>query len=365
MLYERIRSRLFQMDPEDAHDRAARCLCELGNIPFLPAILRGALSVRSERLRQTLFGLTFENPVGLAAGMDKTGEAVLGWRCFGFGFLEVGGFTRFPQKGNGKPRLFRAAQDRALINRMGFNNPGAEKVAVTLEAVAAVMPEPPLFINIGKSKDVPLEDAPGDYAQTFGRLYPYGDAFVINVSSPNTPGLRELQGKTHLKEILRAIREKALRHPHPLGQNMELKPVLVKISPDLYGTELDEVLEAVTEENASGIVATNTTTSREGLFETTGEAGGLSGPPLFGRAVAMVRYIHERLPELPIIGVGGISSEEAALDMLLAGANLIQLCTGLVYEGPFLVRRINKNLVRWLAFRKETISSLHPSVKRD
>lgn len=350
------------MNAEEAHDKVARGLQIFGNIPLLPALMRRVCEVRSERLSQKLFGMTFDNPVGLAAGMDKTGEALLGWQCFGFGFLEVGGFTRFPQSGNEKPRLFRLLKDFSIVNRMGFNNPGAEAARDTLAKISARI-RVPLFINIGKSKDAPLAQAAEDYAQTFDILYPWGDVFVVNVSSPNTLNLRKLQGKAFLKDILRAVREKSVRHPRAPGE--DLKPVLVKLAPDLSEEELGEVLETVAEENASGIIATNTTVSREGLIEPINETGGLSGPPLFRRAVEMVRYIRARLPTLPIIGVGGMHNTDTAYQMLLAGANLVQLYTGLVYEGPGLVKRINRGLARHFWLCNQPVSSLHPQVKRD
>lgn len=362
MFYKIISSRLFAMDEEKTHDKVARGLHILGAIPLLPALVRRVCEVRKESLSQKLFGITFDNPVGLAAGMDKTGEVLLGWQCLGFGFLEVGGFTRFPQSGNEKPRLFRLVKDRSIINRMGFNNPGAVAAKDTLANISARI-RIPLFINIGKSKDVPLAQAPADYAQTFDILYPWGDAFVVNVSSPNTLNLRTLQGKAFLKDILRAIREKSVRHPRAPGE--DLKPVLVKIAPDLSQEELDEALEAVVEENASGIIATNTTVSRDGLIEPINETGGLSGPPLFRRMVAMVRYIHNKLPSLPIIGVGGICSAGTAYQALIAGANLVQMYTGLVFEGPGLVRKINRGLAGNFWLYNQSVSSLHPQVKRD
>src|SRR3989338_5553409 len=361
MFYKRFSSRLFQMDAEEAHDKVSRGLHVLGDIPLLPALMRRFCTVHSEWLPQKLFGMTFDNPVGLAAGMDKTGEALLGWQCFGFGFLEVGGFTRLAQSGNDKPRLFRLLKDRAIINRMGFNNPGATCASVTLADIRPRL-RVPLFVNIGKSRDVPLSDAPADYAQTLDILYPHGDIFVVNVSSPNTLNLRKLQGKAFLKDILRAVREKSARHPHAPGK--DLKPVLVKLAPDLTAEELNEALEAVVEEGASGIIAANTTISREGLIEPIDEAGGLSGPPLFRRMVAMVRHIHTRLPALPIIAVGGIRGADTAYQTLLAGASLAQLYTGLVYEGPGLVEKINRGLAARLMLVNQMLSSLHPQVKR-
>jgi dihydroorotate dehydrogenase len=219
VFYKRFSSRLFKRDAEEAHDKVARGLHVLGDIPLLPALMRRFCTVRSEWLTQKLFGMTFDNPVGLAAGMDKTGEALLGWQCIGFGFLEVGGFTRFSQSGNDKPRLFRLLRDLSIINRMGFNNPGAVTAKDTLAKISAKI-RVPLFINIGKSKDVPLAQAPEDYAQTFDILYPWGDAFVVNVSSPNTLNVRKLQGKAFLKDILRAVREKSVRHPRARGEDL-------------------------------------------------------------------------------------------------------------------------------------------------
>src|SRR3989338_287760 len=286
-----ILPQLFKKDPEDAHDGVSWILKEFGGIPLVSEMLQSYFTVRNPRLKQELWGLTFENPVGLAAGFDKAGNPT-GWQNIGFGFLEVGDVTPLPQTGNKKKRVFRLVRDRAIINRMGLNGPGAEAVAEILRAVRSRI-KVPLFINIGKGKDTPLENAPDDYAFVMGRLYPYGDAFVANVSSPNTKDLRMLQGKNYLDAIILEMqkkRERLMRN----GGKQPWKPILVKIAHDLSPKETNEILEVCVERNVDGIIATNTTISREGVSDDllAEEAGGLSGPPLFPKALEMVRYIH-------------------------------------------------------------------------
>jgi dihydroorotate dehydrogenase len=313
-----------------------------------------------------LFGLTFPNPVGLAAGMDKFAAAVPAWAALGFGFTELGGVTWHPQPGNPAPRLFRAKADRALINRMGFNNPGAEAMAVKLAQwrASGQWPRHPVGINLGKSKITPLDQAAEDYANSFRALRPYADFFVVNVSSPNTPNLRQLQDKAALDEILAALQEVqspqsklqgqvAANPPSPMAHLPSAichlpspSPVLVKVAPDLSFEALDEILELVSPRQIAGIVATNTTTTRPktddpDLQRIYAQTGGLSGGPLRQRSTAVIRHLYQQTKgRLPIIGVGGVFNAADAWEKILAGASLVQIYTGLVYEGPGLVRQI-------------------------
>ena len=333
----------------NAFARAARS-------PLFARQLRKKYLVDDSRLNVQLFGLDFSNPVGLAAGFDKHGNWFQQLACLGFGCIEIGTVTGQQQDGNPKPRMFRLEQDRALINRMGFNSPGCEAVAESLRNVSLTELDVILGINIGKSKVVPLDQAPQEYQKTFEKLFPFGHYFTVNVSSPNTPGLRELQGKDQLIEILRAVSDsnQKLAQQH----NVSAKPLLLKIAPDLTDGQLQDVVDVAKQFNLSGLIATNTTISREQLrtsksrIESIG-AGGLSGAPLKERSLEVVRFLRARLNgEIPIIGVGGISGGEDAWQMVLAGANLIQLYTGFVYGGPGIVRDINQHLVKRLNERK-------------
>jgi dihydroorotate dehydrogenase len=298
-----------------------------------------------------LFGLTFPNPVGLAAGMDKAAAAVPVWKALGFGFTELGGVTCHAQPGNPSPRMFRAIADEALINRMGFNNPGAEALAQTLTRwkSGGQWPAHPVGINLGKSKVTPLENAAQDYAQSFLALKSYADFFVVNVSSPNTPNLRKLQDKTALDEILSAL-QSAQRTMSSAGSTERHKPILVKVAPDLSFEAIDEMLEVAESRHIAGIIATNTTITRpessdESLRSIYSEAGGLSGRPLKTRSTEVIRHIHRQTGgALPVIGVGGIFSADDAWEKIAAGASLIQLYTGLVYEGPGIMKEIVEGL---------------------
>ncbi len=294
-----------------------------------------------------IFGLKFPNPVGLAAGMDKFAAAVPAWKQIGFGFCELGGVTRLAQPGNPSPRMFRAPGSGAIINRMGFNNPGAEAFAQTLAEWKKLgrWPKHPVGINLGKSKVIPLKKAAEDYAGSFRLLREYADFFVINVSSPNTPGLRQLQDKTALDEILAAVCE--------LQKSVSRQPaILVKVAPDLSFEALDEILELATARKLSGIVATNTTITRPETGEPQlqkiyAETGGLSGRPLRERSTEMVRHIFKQTKgQLPIIGVGGIFSAKDAWEKIVAGASLVQIYTGMVYEGPGLPKKIVSGLIQ-------------------
>ena len=303
------------------------------------AALGGLFS--ATQLPVEVFGLKFPNPIGLAAGMDKFGAAVPLWEKLGFGFCELGGVTWHPQPGNPSPRMFRALATGAIVNRMGFNNPGAEAFAQTLAdwKGRGRWPKHPVGINLGKSKITPLEKAADDYANSFRVLRDYADFFVINVSSPNTPGLRQLQDKAALDEILAAVCEiPKSGHRHPA--------ILVKVAPDLSFEALDEILELAATRNLSGIVATNTTISRPETNNPSqqriyAETGGLSGAPLRARSTEIIRHIFKQTRgQLPIIGVGGIFSADDAREKIAAGASLLQIYTGLVFEGPGLPKKI-------------------------
>ncbi len=332
-MYPLIRPLLYQLDPEQAHHITLRLL----SLPLSP-ILSRLFNFSDPRLAVTAFGLQFRNPVGLAAGYDKNGVALRGLAALGFGHLEIGTVTCQPQAGNPRPRIFRLPQDEALINRMGFPNEGVQNLP-SLKDLSGLPCR--LGINIGKSKDTPLERAADDYCALLDQVAPYADYAAINISSPNTPGLRQLQTKTFLAGLLRQIAAGRNSLPRRL-------PLLIKIAPDLTWPELDDILDAVIANGFDGIIATNTTLSREGLHTPPplrAEAGGLSGQPLRARSTEIVRYIYKHTAgRLPIVGVGGINSAAAALEKIRAGATLVQLYTGLIYEGPGIVKGINKRL---------------------
>jgi dihydroorotate dehydrogenase len=339
MFYSWIRSVLFKLshrDPELAHELALKVLQNLGPMLW---ILQNFTSFHDPALEQEVLGLTFKNPVGLAAGFDKNAVAIQGLAALGFGFLEVGTVTRHPQEGNPRPRIFRFPKDKALINRMGFNNEGADAIARRFQEMKP--PTIPIGISIGKSKITPLDKAVEDYLYSFQKLYAYADYFAINISSPNTQGLRTLQEKDQLDNLVMALQKES----ETLSRQTKIsrRPLFIKISPDLSWQALDELLEVCLNRGIHGVIATNTTLYRDGLSTQTDETGGLSGKPLQKRALEVVRYIY-RQTRLPIIGVGGIFQAEDAFAMLKAGARLIQVYTGLIYEGPFMVHRINKGL---------------------
>jgi dihydroorotate dehydrogenase len=340
-LYNRLlRPVLFRLgsgDPEVAHHRTITALRLFGAAPGAAA-LRRMFAVDAPR---TVFGLRFPNPVGLAAGMDKNGVALPGWAALGFGHVEVGTVTWHAQPGNPKPRLYRLPASHALINRMGFNNDGARALAARLRTARDV--PMPVGISIGKSKITPVADAVADYRASLEELYPYGDYFAVNVSSPNTPGLRGLQDRGLLDELLAELTAEATR----LACGGVPKPVLVKIAPDLDDAAIGEVVEVCAARSVAGLIATNTTLSRDGLAPADvaigAQAGGLSGRPLAARALEVVSFVHrESAGRLPVIGVGGIGAPEDAVRLLDAGASLVQVYTGFIYGGPALVRGISR-----------------------
>ena len=333
-----IRPILFLFDPEAIHYATFRFLKIALAIPGVNALVSIACRESHPKLKQKLFGLEFENPVGLAAGFDKDAKLIDELAAFGFGFIEIGTLTPKPQPGNEKPRLFRLRDDGAIINRMGFNNEGVER------AVARLRNRKSKVIvggNIGKNKITPNEQAFDDYAQCLKTLDPYVDYFVVNVSSPNTPGLRELQEKEPLRKLMRDVKVLSLQQPKP-------KPVLLKIAPDLTNEQLNDIIDILKSTKADGVIASNTTISRANLKTTSAQLdqignGGLSGKPLAQRSTEVIQYLRAGLgAEFPIIGVGGIMSAEDAIKKIQAGANLVQVYTGFIYEGPSLVKAINK-----------------------
>jgi dihydroorotate dehydrogenase len=342
-----LRPVLFAQDAERAHDFTLKMLSWASRDPIDRRIIGNFFS--APELPVDVMGLKFPNPIGLAAGMDKFAAALPIWEKLGFGFCELGGVTRYGQPGNPSPRMFRALEAKAIVNRMGFNNPGAEVFARTLKKWQGQgrWPKHPVGINLGKSKVTPLENAAEDYAGSFRLLCDYADFFVINVSSPNTPGLRQLQDKAALDEILAAINEIQRTPSTPGGRR---PAILVKVAPDLTFEALDEVLEVVAARSVSGIVATNTTIARPEtndvqLQKIYAETGGLSGRPLRMRSTQVIRHIYKQTSgRLPIVGVGGIFSAEHAWEKIAAGATLLQIYTGLVFEGPGLVRKIVEGL---------------------
>ena len=326
---------LFLLEAERAHELTLKALAFWsGRGPLLEVPAR-LLRVEDPRLRVEAMGLTFPNPLGLAAGMDKDARALPAWWALGFGFAEVGTLTPRSQEGNPRPRLFRLLEDRALINRMGFNNQGAEKAARRLQAFRARGLPFPVGVNLGKNRDTPLERAFEDYLRALEVLEPCGDYFVLNVSSPNTPGLRTLQEGPFLDELLARLRPATP------------KPLLLKLSPDLSWEALDEALSLAKKHGLQGLVAVNTTTSREGLKSPLArEAGGLSGRPLQGRALEVLRHLAAGAEGLHLISVGGIEGPEDAWERLKAGASLVQVYTGFVYGGPLFPRRLLKGLLQ-------------------
>jgi len=358
---------LLKADPENLHFHTIRTLEWLGQgdkQPFANLVknrLQQSFCLQDSRLSQSLFGLQFPNPVGLAAGFDKDGVAIPMWSSLGFGFAEVGTVTSVAQPGNPRPRLFRLPKDQAALNRMGFNNCGAAAMAARLAKLSS-KPDSliPIGINLGKSKVTPLTEAANDYGHSFKLLKKYGDYFVVNVSSPNTPGLRKLQDATMLASILDALH----------AENDLQKPIFVKIAPDLEWEAITEIVSLAQSYQLAGIIATNTTIKRAGLktqiLAQTGkliseEAGGISGKPVRERSTEIIKYIWQQTQgEIPIIGVGGIFTAEDAWDKITAGASLVQVYTGWVYEGPGMIRRILQGLL--LKLEQNGLSNISEAV---
>lgn len=336
-----LRPILFLFAPESIHHFTFSFLNIIGKIPGVQSILKLVFGVNDKRLHKTLLGINFPNPVGLAAGFDKDARLIDELAAFGFGFIEIGTLTPKPQPGNEKPRLFRLPKDKGLINRMGFNNGGVHAAVARLKNRRSKVI---VGGNIGKNKITPNEQAFEDYNTCFETLYPYVDYFVLNVSSPNTPGLRELQEKEPLRKLLSDVIALS-------KAKSKYKPVLLKIAPDLNEAQLIDVVEILKETKTDGVIATNTTISRAGLTTPESEIvaignGGLSGKPLAERATEVISFLRNQLgPDYPIIGVGGIMNAQDALEKLKAGADLVQIYTGFIYEGPGLIKAINKSLL--------------------
>mgnify|MGYP001247133357 CR=1 FL=1 len=349
MLYRMIaRPILFRMEPEKAHRLIVHGLGKAVKAPGVLPLMRSFWDVKPDpRLETELFGIRFRHPVGLAAGLDKDAVAVEGFAGMGLAFLEVGTVTPVGQPGNEKPRLFRLPSDEALINRMGFNNEGAEAMAARLKRLRER--RVPIAVNIGKNKTTPNELAPEDYRKCLRVLYPYGDFFVVNISSPNTPDLRKLQHGEQLRALLQAVREEIAAQAGKAGERP--KPVVVKIAPDMTDAELEQTTELLMEGGISGIIATNTTLSRDGLTHPNrSQQGGLSGRPLGKRSTEVIRAIYRLTGgNLPIIGSGGIFDARDAYDKIRAGASLVEIYTSLIYRGPGVVRGITAELSELLA----------------
>jgi dihydroorotate dehydrogenase len=332
-----VRKILFQFDPEKIHHFSFSMIKGMMKLPFVPGITRSIFKIEDPILERKLFGLTFKNPVGLAAGFDKNALLFDEFSNYGFGFIEVGTVTPKPQPGNPKKRIFRLKTDEALINRMGFNNDGVD---VVVERLRNRKTDIIIGGNIGKNKVTPNESAIDDYLICFEKLFDVVDYFVVNVSSPNTPNLRALQDKKPLTELLQTLQNENIKKEKP-------KPILLKIAPDLTDSQLMDIIDIVNTTKIAGVIATNTTISREGLRSVhQNETGGLSGKPVKDRSTEVIRFLAEKSGKsFPIIGVGGIHSAEDAKEKLEAGADLVQLYTGFIYEGPGLVKKINKSLI--------------------
>lgn len=340
-MYALLRKILFQFEPEKVHYWTTDMLRFVLKLPFAKGIFKSLFFVEDKRLERTIAGLKFKNPVGLAAGFDKNARMFNDLYYCGFGFIEIGTLTPVGQPGNEKPRLFRIKDDAGIINRMGFNNEGVEEAITHLKNKKV-----DILIggNIGKNKVTPNEEATNDYILCFDALFPYVDYFVVNVSSPNTPNLRDLQEKEPLKLLLSTLQAKN-------EEQAKSKPIFLKIAPDLSDSQLDDIVEIMDETKIAGVIATNTTIQRDHLVtnkaavEAIG-AGGVSGKPVTKRSTEVIRYLSQKSHQsFPIIGVGGIHSEQDALEKLEAGASLLQIYTGFIYEGPGLVKRINKAIL--------------------
>ena len=338
-MYALLKKALFLLSAEKAHSLTMYLLQISFKIPGVKNIIRHLFTISSKKIEQTLWGITFPNPVGLAAGFDKNADYLHELSCFGFGFIEIGTVTPLPQSGNPKPRLFRLITDQAIINRMGFNNKGVKSVVEQLKN------RPKNLIvggNIGKNKNTPNEKASADYIACFDALFDHVDYFVINVSSPNTPNLRELQDKKPLTALIKSVQERNKLKKIP-------KPLLLKIAPDLSDDQLIDILTICDETQLDGLIATNTTLSREPLKEhpeviKNMGAGGLSGLPLADRSTEVIKFLRSKNKKIPIIGVGGMGNMSKALEKIDAGANLIQIYSGFIFKGPTLIKKINEAL---------------------
>lgn len=332
-----IRPILFWFDPEKVHYFTFWLIQNLSKIPGFSLLFKSLYEVNDKRLEVEVFGLKFKNPVGLAAGFDKDAKLYKELSNFGFGFIEIGTLTPKPQDGNPKKRLFRLKKDSAIINRMGFNNHGVQEAKERLKKNKNIL----IGGNIGKNKLTSNENAIDDYLICFDELYNFVDYFAVNVSSPNTPNLRELQDKEPLTKLLNALQSLN-------SKKVKQKPILLKIAPDLTNEQLLDIIDIVNETKISGVIATNTTISRDGLHsKNKSEMGGLSGKPLTNRSTEVIRFLSEKSNKsFPVIGVGGIHSAKDAIEKLDAGACLVQLYTGFIYEGPALVKAINKAVLK-------------------
>ncbi len=350
MLFKNIvRPLLFTQDPETIHNRVSRIMSVVGKNPLLRKTARALFGYEHPMLHTNFAGMKFRNPIGLAAGFDKHCKLIEITSSLGFGFTEIGCITAKEQPGNPKPRIFRLPNDKALLNYMGFNNHGADKALLSLKNI--VYRDIPISVNIGKSKITPLEDASQDYLYTYKTLYDYVDFMTINVSSPNTPGLRELQDKEQLLNIIKTLQR----------ENHQNKPLLVKIAPDLSFGQIDDVISVAQKTKLSGIIATNTTLSREHLTTQITSPGGISGKPLQEKSTEIIEHIYRSTSgKLLIIGVGGIFTTKDAYDKVIHGASLIQIYTGLIYEGPFIAKTINKGLVSLL--KEHCFKNVHEAV---
>lgn len=339
-MYQLIKPILFLFPAEKAHKITTRLLHLFLSIPFGKSIIKGLFQFEDQRLERNVFGLHFKNPVGLAAGFDKNAELIDDFTHLGFGFIEIGTLTPKGQPGNPTPRLFRLPKDQGLINRMGFNNEGVDAAVERLrKRTSSII----VGGNIGKNKVTPNEDALEDYLVCFEKLFDHVDYFVVNVSSPNTPGLRELQEKEPLKQLLQSLQQRNREKPVQ-------KPILLKIAPDLIEPQLDDIIAITNELSLDGLIISNTTIDRDQLTTNSNAineigAGGLSGKPLFEKSTEVLKYIRRHLPTVQIIAVGGIHTPQDAVEKIKAGANLVQIYTGLVYQGPGLIKRINKAII--------------------
>jgi dihydroorotate dehydrogenase len=364
MLYKSlIRPLLFRKDPEESHEVMLRLLARL---EFICGTLEDLYKVEDDRLVVQIGPLNFINPVGLAAGFDKNALAPKTIAAFGFGFMEVGAITAQAQSGNPKPRLYRLPEDDALINRLGFNNEGAAAIALRLDRLRArgARPKIPLGMNIGRTKLVETKDAVADFLWCFEKLFSHGDFFTLNVSSPNTPNLRDLQEKALLRELVLAVQEK--NRELAAQAKIGLKPVFVKIAPDMEFSQVDDIIEVVGEADLTGIVATNATAfMRQGLKSANAsQPGGLSGRPITAVATKFIAHIYQTTRgRLPVIGVGGVFTAHDAYDKIKAGASAVQIYTGWVYEGPGAVKRINRGLLRLM--ERDGLRSVSEAVGRE